>query len=83
MANYLTNNHRFIKMMKYLVMKYPDGYEGFHDKAHPTGDAVAGSNEKLDAEPKESETDELTSKVELRYDTMKVRIKCSPASSHR
>lgn len=64
MTNSLTDNHRFIKMMKDLVMKYPDGYEGFHDKAHPSGDAVAGANEKLDTEPKESETDELTSKVE-------------------
>ena len=50
-------------MMKELVDKYPEGYEGFRDKAHSTEEAVAGSNDKPSAEHKEFETDELTSKV--------------------
>ncbi|KAK3176967.1 hypothetical protein OEA41_008293 [Lepraria neglecta] len=54
-----------IKMMKELVDKYPEGYEGFRDKAHSAEEAVAGSNDKPSAGHKEFETDELTSKTPL------------------
>lgn len=34
---------RLMQMMRELVEKYPDGYEGFHDEMHLSGDVLAAS----------------------------------------
>ncbi len=37
--------HRLMQMMRELVEKYPDGYEGYQDKVNLSGDVLAVSPE--------------------------------------
>ena len=49
--------------MKELVDKYPDGYEGYKEKASPLEEAAAGFEDKPIAAHIEFKTDDLTSRL--------------------